>query len=60
MAEADGTTTTQVRGGHSFDESALEAYLARAVSGFKGPLVVKQFSFGQSNPSTWQRTIWLA
>ncbi|KAH7030591.1 phosphotransferase enzyme family protein [Microdochium trichocladiopsis] len=33
------------------DVGALEAYLCDKISGFKGPLEVKQFGFGQSNPT---------
>ncbi|NWG47307.1 MAG: phosphotransferase family protein [Alphaproteobacteria bacterium] len=34
-----------------FDESRLAAYLADTVEGFKGPLTVRQFKGGQSNPT---------
>lgn len=37
------------------DEAALEIYLATKIKGFQGPLEVKQFGFGQSNP-TYQLT----
>jgi len=33
------------------DAVRLEAYLARQVAGFAGPLIVKQFKGGQSNPT---------
>ena len=33
------------------DVGALEAYLARQVAGFAGPLRVRQFKGGQSNPT---------
>ena len=33
------------------DAARLEAYLAREVAGFAGPLAVKQFKGGQSNPT---------
>ena len=33
------------------DAARLEAYLAREVTGFAGPLTVKQFKGGQSNPT---------
>ena len=42
---------TDVRDGHRFDETALEAYLQTHVEGFAGPLTVKQFEGGQSNPT---------
>jgi aminoglycoside phosphotransferase (APT) family kinase protein len=34
-----------------FDPARLEAYLAKNVPGFSGPLTVKQFKGGQSNPT---------
>jgi aminoglycoside phosphotransferase (APT) family kinase protein len=34
-----------------FDPARLEAYLAREVPGFAGPLSVRQFKGGQSNPT---------
>jgi aminoglycoside phosphotransferase (APT) family kinase protein len=34
-----------------FDPAPLEAYLAREVKGFSGPLTVSQFKGGQSNPT---------
>ncbi|MEZ5650614.1 MAG: phosphotransferase [Burkholderiaceae bacterium] len=34
-----------------FDENALTAYLSEHVDGFKGPLTVRQFRGGQSNPT---------
>jgi aminoglycoside phosphotransferase (APT) family kinase protein len=40
-----------VRDNHRFDEAALERYLARHIEGFRGPLTVRQFSGGQSNPT---------
>jgi aminoglycoside phosphotransferase (APT) family kinase protein len=36
---------------HRFDERALERYLARHLEGFAGPLAVRQFAGGQSNPT---------
>ena len=35
----------------ALDAARLEAYLAREVAGFAGPLSVKQFKGGQSNPT---------
>jgi aminoglycoside phosphotransferase (APT) family kinase protein len=40
-----------VRSAHAFDEAALERYLAGHVDGFRGPLRVRQFVGGQSNPT---------
>lgn len=34
-----------------FDEKALETYLKRHVEGFAGPIAVKKFKGGQSNPT---------
>jgi aminoglycoside phosphotransferase (APT) family kinase protein len=42
---------TAVRAAHRFDEAALARYLERNVAGFAGPLEVKQFAGGQSNPT---------
>ena len=42
---------TPVRGGHEFDENALAGFLAEHVRGFCGPLRVRQFEGGQSNPT---------
>jgi aminoglycoside phosphotransferase (APT) family kinase protein len=36
---------------HRFDEAALANFLAAALPGFAGPLTVKQFQGGQSNPT---------
>jgi aminoglycoside phosphotransferase (APT) family kinase protein len=49
-----GTTfaeTTPVREAHRFDEAALERFLADHVHGFRGPMAVRQFEGGQSNPT---------
>ncbi len=43
--------TTEVREAHRIDAAALEAYMRSAVEGFKGPLEVRQFKGGQSNPT---------
>ena len=45
------TPTTDVRPGFSFDVGPLADYLAAAVAGFRGPLELRQFSGGQSNPT---------
>ncbi len=42
---------TAVREAHKFDEAALTAYLEQHVDGFAGPLEVRQFEGGQSNPT---------
>lgn len=43
--------TTPVRAAHRFDESRLARYLKDRLEGFDGPLSVRQFSGGQSNPT---------
>jgi aminoglycoside phosphotransferase (APT) family kinase protein len=40
-----------VRQGHELDTKRLQEYLAGSVHGFTGPLEVKQFRGGQSNPT---------
>ncbi len=44
-----GTMPVQER--HGFDEQALHDYLQDHVEGFSGPLTVRQFRGGQSNPT---------
>ena len=43
--------TDAVRDQHRFDVAALEAYMRQHVEGFAGPLEVRQFKGGQSNPT---------
>lgn len=43
--------TIEVRETHRFDVRALERYMERHVEGFAGPVVVRQFEGGQSNPT---------
>ncbi len=45
------TGTKDVAGPLRFDPALLEAYLKREVPGFAGPLTMKQFRGGQSNPT---------
>ncbi len=40
----------------AFDEAALAAWLSRHAPGFAGPLTVKQFKGGQSNPTYFLET----
>jgi aminoglycoside phosphotransferase (APT) family kinase protein len=42
---------TEVREAHRFDEGALDRYLAENLEGYRGPLRVRQFEGGQSNPT---------
>jgi len=45
------STTAEVREQHRFDPATLERYMREHVAGFAGPLGVKQFRGGQSNPT---------
>ena len=45
------TETTAIREGHQLDETALKRYLSDHLAGFRGPLEVRQFEGGQSNPT---------
>ncbi len=45
------TGTKEVAEPLRIDAARLEAYLAREVAGFRGPLTVHQFKGGQSNPT---------
>ncbi len=41
----------EIRAGLGFDEGALGEWMATNVAGFRGPLSVRQFNGGQSNPT---------
>ena len=43
--------TKDVAETHRFDEGRLEVYMREHVEGFEGPLTVRQFKGGQSNPT---------
>ena len=47
----DHTPLTEVRSAHRFDEQALVAYMRSQVPDFEGPLEIRQFEGGQSNPT---------
>ncbi len=47
----DSRDIAEVREAHRIDPRALERYLARHLAGFRGPLRVRQFEGGQSNPT---------
>src|ERR1043166_3836203 len=49
--QAAYTGTKEVAAPLRFDVARLESYLAAHAPGFKGPLSVKQFRGGQSNPT---------
>ena len=48
--------TAEVRDVHRFDEGRLAGYLAAHLPGFAGPLAVRQFRGGQSNPTYFLAT----
>jgi aminoglycoside phosphotransferase (APT) family kinase protein len=48
--------TTMVRQGHEIDAVSLERYLADRLPGFGGPLQIRQFEGGQSNPTYFLHT----
>lgn len=50
-SHAGAADTGAVRDVHRFDENALAAYLSAALPGFRGPVTIKQFKGGQSNPT---------
>ena len=49
--EALNSGTKPVAESHKFDESRLDAWMKTNVEGFEGPLEVRQFKGGQSNPT---------
>jgi aminoglycoside phosphotransferase (APT) family kinase protein len=48
--------TTTVRQGHGIDAPSLQRYLADHLPGFRGPLEIRQFEGGQSNPTYFLHT----
>jgi len=48
--------TVEVLETHRFDVAALEAYMKGHVADFSGPLTVRQFQGGQSNPTYYLQT----
>jgi aminoglycoside phosphotransferase (APT) family kinase protein len=48
--------TTSIRRGHELDAAALQGYLERNLPGFQGPLLIRQFEGGQSNPTYFLQT----
>src|SRR6185503_15486272 len=50
-APVDVDETSEVRPKHAFDVTALAAFMERNVPGFSGPLTLRQFKGGQSNPT---------
>ncbi|MDZ4374114.1 MAG: phosphotransferase family protein [Phenylobacterium sp.] len=53
--EQANTGTKDVAESHRFDEATLDAWMKANVEGYAGPLTVRQFKGGQSNP-TYQLT----
>ena len=49
--EHQNTGTKDVADSHKFDQSHLEAWMRDNVEGYAGPLEVRQFKGGQSNPT---------
>jgi aminoglycoside phosphotransferase (APT) family kinase protein len=45
------TGTKEVAESHRFDEAALDVWMKANVEGYEGPLEVRQFKGGQSNPT---------
>jgi len=43
--------TTSIRHGHEIDDNALDRYLREHLPGYRGPLDIRQFEGGQSNPT---------
>jgi len=56
MAREPLQGTAEVREVHRFDEGALSAWMREHVEGFSGPLTVRQFRGGQSNPTYYLDT----
>jgi aminoglycoside phosphotransferase (APT) family kinase protein len=51
LREQQNSGTKPVEDKHRFDQAALEAWLQANVEGYAGPLEVRQFKGGQSNPT---------
>jgi aminoglycoside phosphotransferase (APT) family kinase protein len=53
MSDDDAVSagTSSPRNGMELDETRLDAYLAAHIPGYRGPLKVRQFTGGQSNPT---------
>jgi aminoglycoside phosphotransferase (APT) family kinase protein len=49
--EHQNTGTKDIAESHRFDESRLDAWMQANVEGYAGPLQVRQFKGGQSNPT---------
>lgn len=51
LRQEENTGTRDVHAQYQFELGPLEDYLQSAIEGFSGPLAVKQFKGGQSNPT---------
>ena len=51
LREAQNTGTKAVAESHGFDQAGLAAWMTANVAGYAGPLEVRQFKGGQSNPT---------
>ncbi len=51
MADPGAPSLGEVRAAHRLDEAALHAWLSANVVGYQGPLSVRQFTGGASNPT---------
>ncbi len=51
MTSGARADTTAIREGHQLDHAVLARYLADHLAGFEGPLTIRQFEGGQSNPT---------
>lgn len=51
VSDPAADATTEVRAGLGFEVPRLEAWLREHVAGFRGPVTVRQFKGGQSNPT---------
>ena len=49
--QAEFSGTGEVRTGYELDSQALQTYMSENVDGFKGPIDIRQFKGGQSNPT---------
>jgi len=51
MKKGAHAETTEIRDGHRLDEASLTCHLSQFLPGFRGPLEIRQFEGGQSNPT---------
>jgi aminoglycoside phosphotransferase (APT) family kinase protein len=55
-SDSTHSQTTAIRQGHEIDRQALERYFGEALGDFRGPLEIRQFEGGQSNPTYFLHT----